>query len=220
MATTMPNGGGQSLADGCSNAQEFVKQRLDEAEKPLSPIGLANEYDCTRSHMASEISQLVEAGDVKRVGRGQYERVEESDNDEEKDVSERGQTLETASVDEENDEGSDEGNDEDSTPEEGSEVASREEYEEQHEIGLKDVAAGVGAAGAAAATSAAGGDGAGVDGENGGGVPWGWVAVAIVGLVLVYLWLNRDSQDGSQPSEQQTAEQDDDEESIETPLIE
>lgn len=72
MQTTRQEELEDTLADGCSNAREFVKKRLERAERAMSPLELAAEYDCTRSHMASEISDLVDKSTVEKVGRGKY----------------------------------------------------------------------------------------------------------------------------------------------------
>jgi len=71
MATTTDGGGGVSPAM-CSSAADYARQRLREREKPATPAGLAEEYDCTQAHMRHKLADLVDEGEVQRVARGKY----------------------------------------------------------------------------------------------------------------------------------------------------
>lgn len=67
----------------CRGAKDYALQRLESADSPLSPAGLADEYDCSGTHMRSVLSELARKGEVDREGQGQYVAVEseaETDN--------------------------------------------------------------------------------------------------------------------------------------------
>lgn len=60
----------------CRGAEDYVLRRLESADSPLSPSGLAEEYDCGGSHMRSVLSELAQQGEIERVAQGQYVDVE------------------------------------------------------------------------------------------------------------------------------------------------
>ena len=65
-----------------SNAEEYIRDRLSIADRPLSPSGLADEYECGNIHMRKELSRLSNEGVVERVSRGQYTLSETSESSE------------------------------------------------------------------------------------------------------------------------------------------
>lgn len=65
-----------------SNAEEYIRDRLSVADRPLSPSGLADEYECGNIHMRKELSRLSNEGVVERVSRGQYTLSETSESSE------------------------------------------------------------------------------------------------------------------------------------------
>jgi hypothetical protein len=60
------------MAQAASSASEFVRDRLEESEIPLSPAELAEEYDCTSGHMRDVCSELTRDGVIERVAEGEY----------------------------------------------------------------------------------------------------------------------------------------------------
>jgi hypothetical protein len=60
------------MPGACGNAAEYALKRLEEAEEPMGPAELADEYDCTRAHMTDTLSNLYQAGAVERVAHGRY----------------------------------------------------------------------------------------------------------------------------------------------------
>jgi hypothetical protein len=68
MATTDEIGDGEYIA----SAREFVENRLQESESPMSPSELAEEYGCSNGHVRNLMPDLVEDGVCDRVGHGKY----------------------------------------------------------------------------------------------------------------------------------------------------
>lgn len=56
----------------CGSAPEFVRDRLGEAESPMSPAELSDEYDCAGGYMRDVLSDLAAEGVVERVATGRY----------------------------------------------------------------------------------------------------------------------------------------------------
>lgn len=97
----------------CRGAREYALRRLESADMPVSPSGLAEEYGCGASHMRTVLSELAQQGEAEREERGQYVEPENAT---------QGIPLFDA-------DGSDE-----SLPNEEQEesMPTQEEYEEQH----------------------------------------------------------------------------------------
>lgn len=70
MATRPMLNGGEAAV--CNNAREYVLDRLEGAEEPLSPSELADEYGCSKSHMHNVLSELNSEGEVERPADGHY----------------------------------------------------------------------------------------------------------------------------------------------------
>ena len=51
----------------CGSAPEFVRDRLGEAESPMSPAELSDEYDCAGGYMRDVLSDLAAEGVVEAV---------------------------------------------------------------------------------------------------------------------------------------------------------
>lgn len=68
MATTEQQDGGSVW----SSAREFVEDRLDEIEEPVTPCDLADEYDCSNAHMRHTLADLMEDEQAERVDHGEY----------------------------------------------------------------------------------------------------------------------------------------------------
>jgi len=66
----------------CANAEEYVRDRLASADGPVTPSGLASEYDCSSGHMRRTLRDLTDAGDAVRVNRGEYVAADEFEDDE------------------------------------------------------------------------------------------------------------------------------------------
>ena len=100
----------------CRGAKDYALQRLESADSPLSPAGLADEYDCGGSHMRSVLSELAQQGQIDRVDQGQYVAAETE-----------------AETDDSTDAGDADGSD-DSLPVDGQDdmMSTAEAYEEQH----------------------------------------------------------------------------------------
>lgn len=60
------------------NVGEYITDRLQVADRPLSPSALADEYDCGNVHARKTLSELADTGDVERVSRGQYVAADNS----------------------------------------------------------------------------------------------------------------------------------------------
>jgi len=57
----------------CRGAKEYAKRRLRESDEPMSPKELADEYDCSGSHMRSQVSDLKQNGEIESVTYGYYD---------------------------------------------------------------------------------------------------------------------------------------------------
>lgn len=66
MATATPDTGPGALASAASSAAEFVRDRLEDSDVPLSPSELAEEYGCTSGHMRDVCSELNAEGAIER----------------------------------------------------------------------------------------------------------------------------------------------------------
>lgn len=62
-----------------ANIEEYIRDRLSIAERPLSPSGIADEYSAGNIHARKELSRLCQEGVVDRVSRGQYTLSDSSD---------------------------------------------------------------------------------------------------------------------------------------------
>lgn len=60
------------------NVGEYITDRLQVADRPLSPSALADEYECGNVHARKTLSKLADTGDVERVSRGQYVAADNS----------------------------------------------------------------------------------------------------------------------------------------------
>jgi hypothetical protein len=56
----------------CKNAEQYALKRLEQADEPLRPAQMADEYDCTPGHMRDALLELRNDRKVERVGRGEY----------------------------------------------------------------------------------------------------------------------------------------------------
>lgn len=98
----------------CANAEEYVRDRLAAADSPVTPSGLASEYDCSAGHMRRTLRNLTDAGDAVRVNRGEYVSADEFEDDEadipgSKDDLEQGAARDVpADIEDELEEGDDE----------------------------------------------------------------------------------------------------------------
>ena len=65
-------------------ARDFVTEKLQEADSPLTPSGMASEYGCTNGHVRNLLMDLVDDGVAERVAHGKYVAADDgSDEDEE-----------------------------------------------------------------------------------------------------------------------------------------
>lgn len=53
-------------------ARDFIVDRLRDADSPMSPAELADEYGCSNGHTQNELYDLLDEGEVERVGVGEY----------------------------------------------------------------------------------------------------------------------------------------------------
>lgn len=73
---TADTSGGDNGAEASACARDFVVDRLREADSPMAPAELANEYGCTNGHVRNLLADLMDEGEAERVGRGQYVAAE------------------------------------------------------------------------------------------------------------------------------------------------
>lgn len=66
-------------------AEDYVLNRLERTDHPLSPAELADQYGRTGVHMRQVLADLAQENQLKRVARGQYE-LPDDDLDEEQDT--------------------------------------------------------------------------------------------------------------------------------------
>ena len=66
------SGEGPESIGACKNAEEFAKRRLNQSEEAMRPSQLAEEYECTPSHMRGALRNLRKEGQVERVEHGEY----------------------------------------------------------------------------------------------------------------------------------------------------
>lgn len=71
MATAQESGSG-GLASSVASARDFVRERLREADSPMSPSELAEEYGCSNAHVSNICSELNQSGEIERVETGRY----------------------------------------------------------------------------------------------------------------------------------------------------
>jgi len=55
-----------------NSAREYVENRLQELDEPITPSDLADEYDCSSAHMRHTLRDLLDDGEAERVGHGEY----------------------------------------------------------------------------------------------------------------------------------------------------
>ncbi|MBX0306064.1 hypothetical protein [Haloarcula salinisoli] len=60
-------------------ARDFVEEKLQEADSPMAPAELAEEYGCTNGHVRNLLSDLRDEGEVERVAHGQYAAVSDEE---------------------------------------------------------------------------------------------------------------------------------------------
>lgn len=60
------------LGDSPDCARDFITERLSEADSPLSPSEMAEEYGCSNGHVRNILQDLLDEGVVKRPRRGKY----------------------------------------------------------------------------------------------------------------------------------------------------
>lgn len=73
MATTSAvDGGGSAGECEAATAREFAERVLADAEEPVEPAALKEEYGCSGGHMRNVLVTLTEEGIAERVGHGQY----------------------------------------------------------------------------------------------------------------------------------------------------
>lgn len=114
----------------CRGAKDYALQRLESADSPLSPAGLADEYGCGGSHMRSVLSELARQGEVDRVAQGQYVATEaEAETDSSHDAADAGGSDGSLPVDDQDEF-----------------MSTAELYEEQHS-GVSDASGGEDAGG-------------------------------------------------------------------------
>jgi hypothetical protein len=82
-AETADGAGG---TDEVACARDFVENRLQEAESPVTPSGMATEYGCSNGHVRNILADLLNEGAAERVGRGQYVAAGDAPDDEVADV--------------------------------------------------------------------------------------------------------------------------------------
>jgi len=62
-----------SLApESCRNAEQYALLRLKDEGEPMTAVDIAEDYECTNTHMRRALNKLRDSGDVKRVQRGVY----------------------------------------------------------------------------------------------------------------------------------------------------
>jgi len=66
---------GEPVPEMCRNAKEFAEKALSSRDEAVKPAGLADEYECTASHMRDMLRELRKEGVVERVGKGLYRSV-------------------------------------------------------------------------------------------------------------------------------------------------
>jgi hypothetical protein len=62
------------------NAAEYAAERLKDGDGTLRPCQLAEEYDCTNSHMRRALMELKRDGRAERVAHGEYTSPEDGKN--------------------------------------------------------------------------------------------------------------------------------------------
>lgn len=75
----------------CGSAEEYVLERIENSETPVSPSELADEYGCGAGHMRHVCSDLAKRGQIDRLTRGKYVNSRESGD--EADDDQRGDTA-------------------------------------------------------------------------------------------------------------------------------
>lgn len=81
MAAATQDTGSGVLAQAADSAKQYVRDRLDESDVPLSPAELADEYGCSSGHMRDVCSKLHRAGVIDRpedVDVGEYTITDDS----------------------------------------------------------------------------------------------------------------------------------------------
>ena len=173
----------------CTGAREYALRRLESADTPVSPSGLAEEYGCGASHMRTVLSELYQQGEADKAGRGQYVEPEDATHgiplfdadgsDESLPNEEQEESMPTQEEYEEQHSGeADASPVEDADSDVGSGGGSEDEPEESH--------GGTGDAAMAAGAAALGGGASVLDG---GGLSKGQKQVLLFLAVVVVLWL-------------------------------
>lgn len=71
--SSMPDSDGRTIdASDARTAKEYAKMRLEGADRYLTPMGLAEEYNCSPDHMRTVLSKLAKEGEAAREGMGKY----------------------------------------------------------------------------------------------------------------------------------------------------
>lgn len=198
-ATTEPGGDGTDPLR-CSNAAEYALDRLEESDVPLSPADLAEEYDCTATHMRHTLADLVNDGEAERVARGKYVPAEEAVEESSAETSE-----EDARESEED-------------------MVSNAEYQRQQDMMTPDITEEE--RGEAPAENTAEDDGEDAsDGESAGGFSVGtpevmlFLSLAAFALI-VYLRVRSDGDESAESAEEQPEEEEEADSGTEVSLIE
>jgi len=81
MATAEATGGDEVEDAGPDTAREFAQDRLGDADSPLSPSEMAEEYGCSNPHMREVLRELIDEGVVERPEYGEYVLAEDEPDD-------------------------------------------------------------------------------------------------------------------------------------------
>ena len=105
--------------EGCSNVEEYIMERLADAEESVSPADVTREYGCSAGHVQHAFSDLAAEGKVERVDVGEYTLPTPED------------TAESGPEDSENGGGSGEETNEDQGESQGVNMVTQAEYARQ-----------------------------------------------------------------------------------------
>jgi len=200
MAASTESGGIGADPMMCSNAAEYALDRLEESDGPLSPADLAEEYDCTATHMRHTLADLVNDSEAERVARGKYVPVDDTAEESSAETSE--EDTRTGEED----------------------TVSDAEYQRQQDMMTPDIAEEGQGEIPPENTSVESEEDAS-DGENAGDLSVGTPAIMLllslaVFALIVYMRVSSDGDESAESAEEQPEEEQDAEEGTEVPLIE